>query len=536
MATHLKNLIHLDRTPERYKLSFSDPLRTLLVAWCRFMKFTYQPIQILNILCDMHHHNLWNFLFNRNKVDWAMEMKPEPGISDTTEDNFNESASNQSTASSHGHCIDEFKSHGHINSTHSPTCSSDGYADTCCIKTEDELTEMLQEGQVYDIAGQSEPGCLSHVRVKLEAEQSDDCSGYGGDTRRWVVDEDGELQEVLKVETTDEAAEAFARQDSINDSDPEELCGVIDAEGNDIDKPHTCFTCSVCGRPFARSSTRNIHERTHTGEKPFTCSTCGKAFTQSGSLKAHERIHTGVKPYSCTTCFRSFVASCDLRRHERIHTGTRPYACASCGKSFAYSSVLKNHERIHTGLRPFICSTCDKSFIILGDLRKHERTHSDVKPYPCATCGKSFRCTSELKKHERVHTGLKPFECSICGHSFARAKSLMVHEQIHAGIKPYPCLVCGRSFVSAGYLKKHEKNHTDLKPYSCGTCAKVFRTSSELKSHERVHVDIKPYSCSRCGKDFRYSSNLRVHERTHEDVEPFTTDATNTKQLTTDAE
>ncbi|KAI0238782.1 hypothetical protein LSAT2_010464 [Lamellibrachia satsuma] len=302
---------------------------TKVLKNCRFLVFVdFRWHSVVSRDSPLVCESIFSLL--RNKVDWAMEMKPEPGISDTTEDNFNESASNQSTASSHGHCIDEFKSHGHINSTHSPTCSSDGYADTCCIKTEDELTEMLQEGQVYDIAGQSEPGCLSHVRVKLEAEQSDDCSGYGGDTRRWVVDEDGELQEVLKVEATDEAAEAFARQDSINDSDPEELCGVIDAEGNDIDKPRTCFTCSVCGRPFARSSTRNIHERTHTGEKPFTCSTCGKAFTQSGSLKAHERIHTGVKPYSCTTCFRSFVASCDLRRHERIHTGTRPYACASC--------------------------------------------------------------------------------------------------------------------------------------------------------------------------------------------------------------
>ena len=61
------------------------------------------------------------------------------------------------------------------------------------------------------------------------------------------------------------------------------------------------------------------------------------------------RIHfsIGLKPFTCSHCGKSFARKEKLKEHERIHTGERPFTCDVCGKSFSDSGNFSNHKKGH---------------------------------------------------------------------------------------------------------------------------------------------------------------------------------------------
>ncbi|VBB27745.1 unnamed protein product [Acanthocheilonema viteae] len=76
------------------------------------------------------------------------------------------------------------------------------------------------------------------------------------------------------------------------------------------------YRCYYCDKMFYHRRDKNIHERTHTGERPYTCGYCSKGFTQSQALTIHIRSHTGERPFSCSICSKEFRDSSALRKHE----------------------------------------------------------------------------------------------------------------------------------------------------------------------------------------------------------------------------
>ena len=86
-----------------------------------------------------------------------------------------------------------------------------------------------------------------------------------------------------------------------------------------------CKRVSVSGPYNISFLFLQIHERSHTGDKPFKCEmeNCSRAFATSYGLKSHVRVHTGEKPYKCpiADCMKAFKTSGDLQKHIRTHTG-----------------------------------------------------------------------------------------------------------------------------------------------------------------------------------------------------------------------
>ena len=186
--------------------------------------------------------------------------------------------------------------------------------------------------------------------------------------------------------------------------------------------------CDICLKVFKTKYNLQVHQRTHTGEKPYQCTTCKKYFAQAIALKTHEKIHTGEKPFQCKTCTKQFSQLVTLKTHEKYHTGERNFECDVCHKSFIDQQSLKRHQHLHTGQKPYHCRFCAKQFSKTYNLKVHERFHSGEKPFKCYKCKRAFTQSNDLTRHQRTHTGEKPYQCELCDKSYSQMHNLHTHE------------------------------------------------------------------------------------------------------------
>lgn len=75
-----------------------------------------------------------------------------------------------------------------------------------------------------------------------------------------------------------------------------------------------------CGRTFICFSNLQVHQRTHTKEKPYKCMLCPKSFSTACNMKDHLNRHLKEKQYFCQICPESFYRNYQLTEHSlKVH-------------------------------------------------------------------------------------------------------------------------------------------------------------------------------------------------------------------------
>jgi len=169
------------------------------------------------------------------------------------------------------------------------------------------------------------------------------------------------------------------------------------------------FACTECSYTTSIQSTFAAHVRNHRVQA-LVCEDCGKEFTTQQALSSHRRCHEApVHPHSCSYCPKQFPHVSLLNIHERTHTGEKPFQCVHCGQCFgSQSSLIKHNRNLHTPAEemPYKCSTCGKTFskarrkVYFGHLKQH----SGVKDFKCPVCNSAFSSRGYLGNHfKKVH-------------------------------------------------------------------------------------------------------------------------------------
>ncbi len=131
-------------------------------------------------------------------------------------------------------------------------------------------------------------------------------------------------------------------------------------------------TCPVegCGKVYARRRGMLVHyEAAHSNHEPYQCNECGKVFSRKEGLARH--THDEARPYLCPQCGKTFKTKRAREIHERSHFGDRRYECPypECSKKFVTNAQRKNHIRVHTGEKPYGCGVCGKYFAAKHQVR-----------------------------------------------------------------------------------------------------------------------------------------------------------------------
>ncbi|XP_055837826.1 zinc finger protein OZF-like [Episyrphus balteatus] len=222
------------------------------------------------------------------------------------------------------------------------------------------------------------------------------------------------------------------------------------------------FECPECGVKKTSRIELRSHINYHTLTKTYPCDICERVFFTPLNLKRHNNVvHDGLRKYPCSYCDKSFGTLTSRNNHERIHTGERPHECNICNIKFITKGKLKQHikeQHLNEGVM-YPCDQCGKEFNNLVNLKRHQKVvHDGIKEYLCSHCDRSFGTAVTRNNHEKIHTDDRPYECKTCGKRFITYALLATHKLMHIGKKPHECDVCHNVYVSVSSLNRHKKN------------------------------------------------------------------------------
>ncbi|RZF32488.1 hypothetical protein LSTR_LSTR012226, partial [Laodelphax striatellus] len=212
------------------------------------------------------------------------------------------------------------------------------------------------------------------------------------------------------------------------------------------------FVCKECSRSFRSKNGLQIHERSHTGERPYACRWCEKAFGDSGTRHKHERIHTGERPFQCNHCPRAFNQRAALRAHQVTHEVClrRSHTCKLCPSSFSYSANLRRHVlACHRDYNAVSCPLCKSPKTLHYDTFSFEE-HVKTAHW---TTGDELKC---------LICDQKEFDQNVYCNMYSSKKVTHRLNQADLKCKNYPCEYYG-NIEWGGYCSKCHRDYVQSK-------------------------------------------------------------------------